>query len=213
MNDPYQYSPPPPAARPAASLAAVLLLVLVFFVGLAVGQSGILAPAADPRPPVVSVVPTPGPGSTSDPSTGPVPSAPASAPANFDLFWQALDTIRQNYVGRSDLTDDLITYGAIRGIVDALGDTGHTVFLTPESVQAENESLSGSVVGVGILLGTRDDHPIVVSVISGGPADDAGIRAGDTILTVDGQSMDGLAPEEVAPKIRGEAGHDGRGLH
>ena len=201
MTDPYAYNPgpPPPVARPAASLAAVLVLVLVFFVGLAVGQSGILSPASTPSTPV-AVVPTPG-----SPS-GPLPSMPASAPANFDLFWQALDTIRQNYVGRSDLTDQQITYGAIKGMVDALGDTAHSVFLTPEAVQAENESLNGSVVGIGVLLGQKDDQIVVISVIPDSPASKAGIRTGDAIVSVDGTSTTGLAPEEVAPKVRGDAG-------
>jgi carboxyl-terminal processing protease len=180
-------------------LAAVLILVLVFFVGLAVGQSGILSPASTPSTPV-SVVPSSGS------SAGPLPSTPASAPADFDLFWQALDIIRQNYVGRSELTDQQITYGAIKGMVDALGDTAHSVFLTPEAVQAENESLNGSVVGIGVLLGTKDDRVVVISVISGSPAEKAGIRTGDAIVSVDGTAVSGLAPEEVAPKVRGEAG-------
>jgi carboxyl-terminal processing protease len=201
----YPTEPPPPRARPAASLAALVLLILVFFVGLAVGQSGVLGPNRNPRPSAVSSVPTPSGGSTA-PGTGPIPSDLAHAPADFDLFWKALDIIRQNYVGRDDLTDQQITYGAIRGIVDALGDTGHSVFLTREAVQAEQESLGGSVVGVGVLLGERNDQIVVVSVISGGPADRAGIRTGDAIITVDGQSVAGLAAEEVAPKVRGDAG-------
>jgi len=203
MTDPYGSGPPPPVGKPASALAAVLLLLLVFFVGLAVGQSGILAPGS--RPPPVSVGPTPAPGSTSLPSSGPLPT-PADAPANFGLFWQALEVIRENFVGRDDVTEEQITYGAIRGLVEALGDTGHSIFLTPEAVQAERESLGGTVVGIGVLLGERDDRIVIVSVIDGGPADRAGIRAGDAIVEVDGQSVTGLAPEEVAPKVRGGAG-------
>jgi len=202
MNDPYAYNPgpPPPTAKPAASLAAVVLLILAFVVGIVVGQSGILGGGGSQS--VGAVNPTPAPVS----SSGAVPSNPANAPANFDLFWQALDIIQQQYVGRADLTDDQITYGAISGLVDALGDTGHSVFLTPEAVQAENESLGGSIVGIGVLLGQRAENVVVISVIDGGPADQAGMRTGDAIVAVDGVSTVGLAPEEVAPKVRGEAG-------
>jgi carboxyl-terminal processing protease len=189
--------PQPPQPKASTGLAAVLLLLLVFLVGLALGQSGVLAPTATPTTPPVAVGPTPAPGSTANPS---------DAPANFDLFWDALNTIRQNFVGRGEITDQQITYGAIRGMVEALGDTGHSVFLTPEAVQAENESLGGSIVGIGVLLGERDDRVVVISVIGGGPADRAGIRAGDAIILVDGEPVAGLAPEEVAPKIRGEEG-------
>ncbi len=206
MSDPYygfpSQQPAPPSPRASSSLAAVLLLLLVFFVGLTVGQSGILAPAPTPTAPPVSVGQTPAPGAT----TGPRPSVPAGAPEDFGLFFDALDVVRQNFVGRDEITDQQVTYGAIRGMVEALGDTGHSVFLTPEAVAAENESLGGSIVGIGVLLGERDDRVIVISVIGGGPADRAGIRAGDALITVDGEPVSGLAAEEVAPKIRGDEG-------
>ena len=202
MSDTFYSFPPvqpqPPSPRASTALASILLLLLVFFVGLAVGQSGLLTPAATNSPPV-AVGPTPAPGSTPGPN-------PSGAPADFGLFWDALDTVRQNFVGRDEITDQQITYGAIRGMVEALGDTGHSVFLTPEAVAAENESLGGSVVGIGVLLGERDDRVVVISVIGGGPADRAGIRAGDAIILVDGEPVSGLAPEEVAPKIRGDEG-------
>lgn len=205
-TDPYYLAePPPPRPRPAASLAAFVLLLLVFFVGLAVGQSGVLGPHRTPLPSPVSAVPSPAAGSTA-PGTGSIASDSPAAPGDFNLFWKALDIIRQNYVGRDELTDQQITYGAIRGIVEALGDTGHSVFLTREAVQAEQESLGGSVVGIGVLLGERNNQIVVVSVVSGGPADRAGIRSGDAIVAVDGQSVGGLAAEEVAPKVRGDAG-------
>ncbi|MEO6351365.1 MAG: S41 family peptidase [Candidatus Limnocylindrales bacterium] len=196
MNELQFPEPQAPVPQPAKTLAAMLVLLLVFAVGIAVGQSGVLGPRAAVRP-------------TSAPATAaPLPDGPAipDAPANFGIFWQALQTIRDEFVGRDQLTDDQLTYGAIRGMVEALGDTGHSIFLTPEAVRAERESLGGEVVGIGVLLGTRDDQVVVVSVISGGPADRAGIRSGDSIVAVDGQSVDGLAPEEVAPRVRGEEG-------
>jgi hypothetical protein len=95
MADPYAYNPLTPVARPAASLAAVLALSL----------SSSLAWRSAERHPVASI-------DAFDarcrrPSSG-YPHWPAAVDArqrtrNFDLFWQALDTIRQNYVGRSDL--------------------------------------------------------------------------------------------------------------
>ena len=195
MTDPqWRQQPEPPAPRAASSLAAVVVLVLVFVVGLAVGQSGVLVPRS-PRPSPVSTAPSLGPA-----------TLPPGLPADFEVFWEALDLVRDNFVGRDALTDQQLTYGAIRGMVDALGDTGHSIFLTPEAVQAEAESLGGQIIGIGVLLGTRDDRVVVVSVISGGPADRAGLRIGDSIVAVDGESVEGLHPEEVAPRVRGEEG-------
>jgi carboxyl-terminal processing protease len=197
-SEPQAPDPHTPAAQPAKTLAALLVLILVFAVGIAVGQSGALGPRAVARPttPPATTAPAASPGG---------PTIPA-APANFGIFWQALQTIRDEFVGRDQLTDDQLTYGAIKGMVEALGDTGHSIFLTPEAVQAERESLGGEVVGIGVLLGTRDEQVVVVSVISGGPADRAGIRSGDAVVAVDGQTVEGLAPEEVAPRVRGDEG-------
>ena len=220
------FAGPTRTGRPATWLAATLLLALVFGVGVLVGQSGALgglpggntasatsSPSQTGSPGATGA--TPGPtdqvtGSTTDCSTGAysagAPQEPAEAPADFDLFWQALACIRQNYVGRSDLIDKDVTYGAINGMVEALGDTGHSVFLTPEALASEQQSLSGSVEGIGALLGTKDGQPMIVSVIVGGPASTAGLKAGDFIVSVNGEKVVGQEPNAVATKIRGPAG-------
>ena len=211
---------PTRAERPATWLAATLLLALVFAVGVLVGQSGALGglPAGNGSSGATnnpSASGTAGPtdvitGSTTDCATGAysagAPQEPAEAPADFDLFWQALACIRQNYVGRADLIDKDVTYGAINGMVEALGDTGHSVFLTPEALASEQQSLSGTVEGIGALLGTKDGQPIIVSVITGGPASAAGLKAGDIILTVNDEKVAGMNPGDVATKICGPAG-------
>lgn len=186
-----------PSPRPASSLAALLLLVVVFIVGVAVGQSGFFGGSG---PSVAHPTPTAG-----QPSIPPASGQPAGL-AGFDLFWQALGIVRDNFVGGDQLDDKALLYGAIRGMVEALGDTGHSVFLTPQELQSEQNSLGGDVVGIGVLLGERDDQVVIVSVIPGGPAHDAGILAGDQIVAVEGQSVEGLTPALVAGRVRGEAG-------
>jgi carboxyl-terminal processing protease len=196
MSAPYEPSPPP-TPRPASALAALVLLVIVFAVGVTVGQSGFFGGgSARPQPSAAPGQPTPG-------------TTPSGQPAQlegFGIFWDALSIIRASFVGRAEIDDQTLVYGAIRGMVEALGDTGHSVFLTPEEVEAEQNSLGGEVVGIGVLLGERDGGIVIVSVIPQGPADDAGIRAGDRVLSVDGRSVEGLAPEQVAGNVRGDAG-------
>ena len=190
-----RFDPPQPTpGRPAYGLAAIVLLVVVFAAGVLVGQAGLFGSRAAAQTPVAT-----GLASTAATNEG-------AAPSNFDLFWQALDIVRKNYVGWADVSDTDITYGAIRGMVDALGDTAHSVFLTPEEVKSEQDALNGNLVGVGILLGTSDSDVSVVSVVPDGPAQQAGIKAGDVIVAVDGQSVAGLDPAEIAAKVRGDEG-------
>jgi carboxyl-terminal processing protease len=201
------YDPTPPA-RPAVALAAILLIALVFIVGVAVGQSGLLGGGPDtgvaPRPsPTVPATSSP---SGPPASVGPGATLPPDAPLDFGLFFEALETIRQNYVGRSELDVTAITHGAIRGMIDALGDTAHSVFLTPEEADNEQNALDGSVVGIGVLLGRREEQVVIVSVISGSPAQEAGMRAGDRLLTVDGENVTELEADQVATRVRGEEG-------
>ncbi|MEP7378798.1 MAG: S41 family peptidase [Chloroflexota bacterium] len=193
MNEPYPYHEPPvpPSPKPASSLAALVLLVVVFIVGVTVGQSGFFGGSARP---------------TDNGNPTPTPSASADGLQGFDLFWQALGIIRQNFVGRNELNDQALVYGAIRGLVDALGDTQHTVFMTPQQVQDANDALNLTVVGIGVTVGQDGDRVLVLSVLPGSPASAAGIHAGDVFTSVDGQSVHGQTIDQVVGQVRGEAG-------
>jgi carboxyl-terminal processing protease len=91
-------------------------------------------------------------------------------------------------------------------MIQALGDTGHTVFLTPEQARAEQEALNRNIVGIGVLIGEKDGQIIITSVVPDSPAMAAGLKAGDAIVAVDGRSTDGLAPDELVNEVRGDAG-------
>ena len=173
-----------------------MLLLVVFIVGVSVGQTGFFGG---------------GPRSTGAPSGSPAPtaSAPTATPGGlqgFDLFWQALAIIRQNFVGRGQLDDQTLVYGAIRGMVEALGDTDHTVFLTPQEVQDSSDALNNSVVGIGVTVGLDGDQVTILSVLPDSPARAAGLHAGDIFLSVNGQSVAGQTVDQVVGQVRGDAG-------
>ena len=63
----------------------------------------------------------------------------------FDLIGQAWEILHQDYVGADELDDKALAYGAIEGLTDAVGDTGHTSFLTPQERADRAEELSGLV--------------------------------------------------------------------
>lgn len=131
---------------------------------------------------------------------------PPAAPENIGLLWEALALAREHYVDPSALDDTNLTYGAIRGLIEGLGDTSHSVFLTPEELAADRDALNGRLIGIGAFLGERDGQPIIVSVVPGGPAERAGLGAGDVIEAVDGQATDRLPTDEIADLIRGDEG-------
>jgi carboxyl-terminal processing protease len=194
---------PPPAAGPQPWLAGVVLLVVAFLAGLALGQSGAAGQARSPAE--STPLPPPSQAAATTP-VGPSPSLPSGAPADFNLFWEALERVRTSFVGRSEIEDRELTDGAIRGMIDALGDTGHSVFLTREQVQREQDALGGRVVGIGALIGERAGRPVISSVLDDGPAERAGLRAGDVLLEVDGAGLEDLDPPGIAARVRGQAG-------
>lgn len=127
-------------------------------------------------------------------------------PEQFGVFWQAWDIVQQNFVDRNALDPTAMTYGAIRGMVAALGDEGHTAFLTPEERERQQSDLSGTFSGIGAQLGIRDQLPVIVAPFDGSPADQAGVKAGDIIIKVDGEDVTTLPLNEIVAKIRGPEG-------
>ncbi len=146
--------------------------------------------------------------------SGSVAAAATASPASsvapgeeFALIREAWDTIHKNYVDARDLNDQKLVYAAIDGLTDAVGDTGHTTFMTPEERASRNSALSGSYVGIGASLDTTPDGlPLIVGVFRGSPAEEAGLKAGDVMLAVDGKTTAGEDIDSVIGTIRGAAG-------
>lgn len=122
------------------------------------------------------------------------------------LYAEALDAVRDDYVDQEAVDPREQTYGAIRGMLDSLGDKGHTRFLTPEELEQNREGLSGTYVGVGIQLENEGDEVVVTSPIDGSPAEEAGIETGDVILEVNGRNVEGQDVSRIAERVRGPEG-------
>lgn len=130
----------------------------------------------------------------------------ADQPTEFSTFWEAWNIVQQNFIDKKSLDNQQMTYGAIRGLIDSLGDEGHTVFLTPEQLTEQRTNISGKYSGIGAMLNMENGLPMIVSPFDGSPAAEAGVKAGDLILEVDGEDVTTWTLTEVIDHIRGEAG-------
>jgi len=124
---------------------------------------------------------------------------------DFSLFWDAWRVIEQKYVGSDSLDRQEMVFGAIEGMVNALGDP-YTTFFPPEEEKLFREDISGSFGGIGAEIGMRDEVVTVIAPLEGSPAQKAGLRAGDKIAAIDGTSTQGMDLNEAVRLIRGEKG-------
>lgn len=133
-------------------------------------------------------------------------SIPPSATQNFGLMAEAWNIIQKDYVDKTAAQPARLTYGAISGMVNSLGDTGHSAFLTPEMVKEEQNFTQGQFEGIGLEIQARDGQIVIVAPIDGSPAQRAGLHPGEIILKVDGREVSGLPLEQVVGQVLGPVG-------
>ncbi|MFZ5932752.1 MAG: S41 family peptidase [Patescibacteria group bacterium] len=130
---------------------------------------------------------------------------------DFSLFWNVWDTLSAKYFDKTKLNPAQMVYGAIEGMVSSLGDP-YTVFLPPSENKVIQEDLNGSFEGVGIQIGFRGTQLSVIAPLAGSPAEKAGVKAGDFIISIkdEGKGVDrgtvGISLPEAVQIIRGRAG-------
>jgi carboxyl-terminal processing protease len=122
----------------------------------------------------------------------------------FQPFWEAWNIVQTDYVDQP-VDDELLMQGAIRGMMDSLGDQ-HSSYMDPKTYQDANDGLSGEYEGIGAWVDTTSDYLTIISPIPGSPADKAGIESGDKIVMIDGEDMTGIDAELVRQRVLGPAG-------
>lgn len=131
---------------------------------------------------------------------------PKSTNIDFKLFWQVWDLVSTKYIDKTAIDPKKLYYGAIAGMVQAVGDP-YTVFLPPSSQKATQEQLSGKFEGVGIQLGyNKDKRLVVIAPLKDTPAEKAGVRAGDLIISIDGKDTNNISLPDATSKIKGPKG-------
>jgi carboxyl-terminal processing protease len=204
-------------------LASTILLVLtagVFLAGfgsayLLVGR-GVLptrlasAPETAPEPPPPSPAPErvqveEGPAAGPTPTPVPIPTPSNEDEEAFQLFWEVWDLVQRHFYGELPDMQEL-TYAAIRGMLGTLGDD-YTAFIEPSVAAIISEDATGEFEGIGAFVGMDEEGRVeIVEPFDGGPAERAGIRAGDRVLEVNGVSIVGVTLYEAIGLIRGPEG-------
>jgi carboxyl-terminal processing protease len=216
-----------PSRRPPAVSAAILLVVLLLFgaatfvAGLAVGGgsvSGEVASSqgAEPSVAVPSAAETPGP-------TPVLETVSCAEPTEaFAVLCETYAQIKGDYV--DEVTDEQLVDGAVRGMIEYGLEDPYSGYLPPSQYGEALEDLSGEFSGIGAEVGmentvdpedlasctvvTATCAMVVVSPLDGSPAEQAGLRAGDRIVAIDGRSTAGESVNSLVFEVRGEAGTD-----
>jgi carboxyl-terminal processing protease len=124
---------------------------------------------------------------------------------DFGIFWEAVDLLKQKYVGIKEVTDQDIIYSAIRGATEATGDP-YTLFFDPPDSQKFQEDIQGNFGGIGAEIGEKDGQIVIIAPLAGNPAEKAGLKAGDAVLQIDDVDTAGKSVDEAVQLIRGEIG-------
>ena len=121
----------------------------------------------------------------------------------FSELYEAFDELKNKYYVEID--EEAVITGAINGMFDALEDP-YSDYMDVVQAEQFNSDLSSSFQGIGAEIQERNGNIVVVSPIKNSPAEKAGILPEDIILTVDGQSIQGMSASEAVLLIRGEKG-------
>ena len=158
--------------------------------------------AQDPAPSSPTAVPTAAPTLTPDSDAEPVIDA---ASIDLSTFTEVWDLVEREFDGEMPEEKERL-YGAISGSLQALDDE-YTRFVRPEIAERLRDDMDGSVSGIGAIVRPHEEGFVeIVRPIDAQPADRAGLKSGDLIVAVDGQSVTGMTFDEVLLLVRGPEG-------
>lgn len=126
----------------------------------------------------------------------------ASQAIDFSVFWQAWDILGREHLKHAEANDQKKVYGAIRGLVQSVGDP-YTQYFTPADNTRFKEDVGGSFGGIGAELGMRDEGLTIIAPLKNTPASRAGLKSGDLIIKINSTSTENIQIDEAISFIRG----------
>lgn len=176
---------------------AVPVLVVGVIIGVLIGR--VWGVSAEQRSPEFAAT-----GTGSVIGIGQSPPADIAQDVEFKQFWDVWRLLKEKFY-RQPIDEKQLFYGALEGLASGLNDP-YTAYFSPHDAEEFQIALSGKFSGIGAEIGLKDDHVSVVAPLPDTPAEKAGLKAGDVIVTVDGKDTAGWSIEEAVAAIRGEKG-------
>ncbi len=131
--------------------------------------------------------------------------SPPTQQAGLATIEQAWNLILNDYVDKSKIDTTKLSRAAIKAIVETLNDP-YTSYLDPDTYKLTLTGMEGRFEGIGATVGVEDKKIKVIAPIPGSPAEKAGIKAGDTLLEIDGRSTKDMSLTEAVLYVRGPKG-------
>ena len=119
------------------------------------------------------------------------------------LFDEVADHVQHHFV--DSIGQDSMYHAAVTGMLYELGDP-HTAYLSPDRYMRLQETTNGSYIGLGVQIDIRGGWITILAPVPGSPAERAGLRTGDRLVEVDGQSTQGWTQDEASKALRGQPG-------
>jgi len=186
-----------------SSVALIMSLVNVLFVALIVC---LLCFSVSPVGYGTPVGPAPSEAAVQDEAPElVVVKPPSDLPGEFAIMAETWRMLSEEYVDKQGLDPEKLSQGAVRGMIEALDDP-YSVYVDPDTHELELTGLTGKYQGIGAYIGIRDEQLLIIAPLADSPAEEAGIRAGDKILEIDGEPTSELSLIEATLKIRGPQG-------
>jgi len=132
-------------------------------------------------------------------------NADSALPPEFKIVDEAWKLLSEDYVDKSKLDPQKLSQGAVKGMIEALDDPP-SFYVDPKTKELELSTLEGKFEGIGAVISIKDKQLTIVAPIADSPAEKAGIKAGDKILEIDGQTTSKMNLIEATLKIRGPKG-------
>jgi carboxyl-terminal processing protease len=145
-------------------------------------------------------------GGSADPETGAPEKQPVEGlPPEFDKLSEVYDLLESEHVDAGIIDPSALADGAIRGMLEAMEDE-HAAYLDPEQYSFQRQEIQGTFEGIGAEVTVRNGLITIVAPIPDTPAEEAGVKPGDVILSIDGESIAGWDLWQAINRIRGEKG-------